>query len=90
MGMAERDNVLPFRRAHRDSDEHLDGHFVAPDDVRELVSLMSDNTGKISVVLTPSPEGVCAWELRTQAEVERFGVHVLGLAAKMNGRGGPP
>lgn len=85
-----RDNVLPFKRTARDPDAHLAGQFVVPSDVRELVSLMSDNAGQMSVVLTPVPDGSCAWEMKTKADVEQLGTYLIQLAAKMSSRKGPP
>lgn len=86
----DRDNVIPLRRVARDPDAHLEGSFLACDDVRELVSLMSDNCGSMSLVFTPVAEGYCAHEIQDADDVDRLAVYLVRLAQRMRQGGSPP
>ena len=88
--MAERDNVLPFRRAEYDQDAPLEGDFFAVEDVRDLVSLMSDSRGAMSLVFTPVPSGSRAFEIREADDADRLALHIVRLGQRMRQGGSPP
>lgn len=88
-GQVSKDNnVLPFQR-HTGA-RPLCGKFIAPDDVRELASLMSDGRDALTVVLTPVPVGTVGWEIRTPDEVRQLGIYLFELAARMREGGRAP
>jgi hypothetical protein len=81
------DNVLPFKRPDQTV---VNGSYVVPEDPRDIVSMAIDaELGFSSVVFLACPEDGL-WEIQSPDALDQLAVHLIQLAVRMRGQGGPP